>query len=159
MRRRLWIVLGFMAAGLAWSACGRAAELRERSKEHSDRKDYGAALDDIRLAIAADPRSAWAHYHLGWLLSETEGCASALPSYDEALRLDPSFWKAYLNRGYCVLQLERFEEALTDLSRVVEHAADRGWRLMALDYRAQCYRMLGRDEDCRRDQDELERER
>ncbi len=159
MRERLVPIATVAAAFVLACTSGQpsAQALRERSKAHSDQKEFEAAITDVRRALELEPQDAWAHYHLGWLLSETAGCRAALPSYSTAIALDPQFWKAYLNRGYCELQLELFEDARADLTTVLEHVQTGEWRLLALEYRAQALRLLRRDEECRRDEDELER--
>lgn len=142
----------------------RGLEACRRSKELSDRQEFEAALREIRRALELDPANAWAHYHLGWMLSETEGCERALPDYSRAIELcerdaplDPLRWKAHLNRGYCELQLGRHEQARADLTQVIEHAARRDWVLEALDWRAQSEFALGLESEGRRDQERAER--
>ena len=144
-------------AELALQACRHAKEL-------SDREEYDAALVEIRRAIELDPRNAWAHYHQGWMLSETGGCERALPSYGRAIELlaqdapsDSLRWKALLNRGWCELQLGRHAPAIADLSQVIEHTRERRWLRMAFDFRAQSEFALGLQEQGRRDQDEAAR--
>jgi tetratricopeptide (TPR) repeat protein len=47
------------------------------------------AIEDYNKAISIDPRSAWAHYELGYALESKSEIYPAIDEYDEAVGIDP----------------------------------------------------------------------
>lgn len=72
------------------------------------------------------------------------GLAEALPHYDAAVDADPFFEEAWWNRGACLLDLSRAEEALASFARVEELA---GPSSRVADALAACLFRLGRGEE------------
>ncbi len=174
------ILVALLASALPLAGCRAAApepvraaqdaqEARaacERAKQLSDRREFDAALVEIHRALELEPRNAWAHYHLGWMLGETAGCRPAIESYTRAIELyeadlarDPVLWKVHFNRGFCWQELGQHEHARADFALVIEHSTNREWRRRALECRAQSSFALGLVDEGRRDQDEAERMR
>ena len=60
------------------------------------------------------------YFDMGFLLGNHRRYAEALTHYDEAIRLDPVFPQAYLNRGLMRLALEDLAGAMTDLKHAEE---------------------------------------
>ena len=63
------------------------------------RKDYTAALNELKQALRIDPRDASIHYMLGNILREKEESDETVMHYQEALRIDPQFAEAYNSLG------------------------------------------------------------
>ncbi len=63
---------------------------------------------------------AQARYERGWELLDKNDFKGALPEFDEALRRQPDFAKAYRARGGCFAELNDLPRALADFDRAVE---------------------------------------
>jgi tetratricopeptide (TPR) repeat protein len=99
----------------------------------------GEAFRHMTAAVAARPKSADAHVHLGHVLRALKRDADALASYDTAVNLDPGNTDALGNRGDVLLSLGRPAEALACFDRILamsprhhEATANRGAALAAL---------------------------
>ena len=68
-------------------------------------------------AARTSPRSAYIHFNHGNSLLKAGSCAAALPAYDKALALRPSYADALANKGVAFNKLGRYERALDCLSR------------------------------------------
>ena len=80
--------------------------------------EEGMRLTLQGLAIAQGVREKkTAHSNLcaGYLMMDKP--LTALKHCDEALAIDPDFWRAYNNRALVYLRLERFEESEADVAR------------------------------------------
>jgi LysM repeat protein len=96
---RLLRYLLFFAAGLALSGCSPATNSNlDEQKEHYflagrsrvNNHDYAGAIDQFEKAIEVNPRSAAAHFELGWLNEEQKkDYAAAIYHYEQHLRLKP----------------------------------------------------------------------
>ncbi len=64
-------------------------------------KNAEKARETARKALEADPRSAAAHAVLGQALAAEGKCAEAIPSFAEALRLDPKEPAALAGKAAC----------------------------------------------------------
>tara|TARA_R110000764_G_scaffold203652_1_gene288892 strand:+ start:728 stop:2512 length:1785 start_codon:yes stop_codon:yes gene_type:complete len=88
-----------------------------------DQNRYDEAITLLRDAIGAHPEDPILWNSLGTVLSERGDAAQSLPFYDEALRLDPGFYKARYNRanvrmglGEPLLAIADIDEALTGVT-------------------------------------------
>ncbi|KMY68502.1 hypothetical protein AAU61_02245 [Desulfocarbo indianensis] len=103
--------------------------------------DPGAALEDLKAAIALAPDWAQAHFQAGRLLTKLERWDEALEAYRRALNLDPRLDGAWFNAGYILLRENQCRAAMADFKKVVEldspHAADAHVNL------AVCWNKLG----------------
>jgi tetratricopeptide (TPR) repeat protein len=128
-------VLGFLpSAGLAEPSSPAVEERRQSPAEATaeteyDRgvrarvvKDWDAAADAFRRALALRPDFADAWNELGYALRHSGRYADSLDAYDRALRLRPDFPEALEYLGEAYVQMGR----LADARRVLE-------RLRALD--------------------------
>jgi tetratricopeptide (TPR) repeat protein len=79
-----------------------------------DQHRYGEAIETLRPVIEANPLNPLLWNTLGTVLADQGEFESALPFFDEALRLDAGFSKARYNRSTAKLQLGFPEEALED---------------------------------------------
>src|SRR5437868_1887637 len=79
------------------------------------------AIDFTQRAIAADPSIAAFHSNLAKFLADASRCSEALSSADEAIRLEPNFPMAHVNRGYALNRLGRLEQAEESYRRALAH--------------------------------------
>jgi tetratricopeptide (TPR) repeat protein len=87
---------------------------------------YGEAIETLRPVIEANPGNSLLWNTLGTVLTDQGDFESALPFFDEALRLDETFVKARYNRSTAKLQLGDPDAALVDCEealngRMAEH--------------------------------------
>jgi tetratricopeptide (TPR) repeat protein len=100
-----------------------------------------------RHALAGYPSNEVAHSGLGDYLVECNDYAGASREFSEAIRLDPGFAKAYLQRGAVALARGNAAEALPDFEQVLRLRPD---SLDAYRYAGDAYRLLQRYPDARR---------
>lgn len=86
--------------------------LRHRGMLLAGQGKHREAIRDLQMLAKAVPEDASAQYDLGVTFDLARDPASALFQYDLALKLDPGFFAAALNRGYVLTALDRLEEAL-----------------------------------------------
>jgi tetratricopeptide (TPR) repeat protein len=94
-----------------------------------DQNRYDEAIEILRDVIGIHPTEPILWNSLGTVLSERGDAAQSLPFYDEALRLDPDFYKARYNRanvrmglGQPLLAIADIDEALTGVTAPTEVA-------------------------------------
>jgi tetratricopeptide (TPR) repeat protein len=85
-----------------------------------DAHRYGEAIETLRPVIEANPGNALLWNTLGTVLTDQGDFESALPFFDEALRLDESFVKARYNRSTAKLQLGDPDAALIDCEEALQ---------------------------------------
>jgi len=73
-----------------------------------------------QLAFAADT-PAEEHYHRGMKENESGQFADAIADYDQAIKLDPQYWKAYGNRSAARYNTGDYKGALSDLKIAIPH--------------------------------------
>jgi tetratricopeptide (TPR) repeat protein len=91
------------APGLAWK--GEALARLDRLSE---------AEPILRVALAKDPKHAYAWNNLGRCLNEKKAWAEAYEALDKALLLEPNQVEARYNRGRCLFELKRYKESRDD---------------------------------------------
>lgn len=101
------------------SVVGEQGVPRERAKAHTDLAaayyelgNLGVALDELRIAIGADPSYAQAYNILGLVHADLRENASATASFERALRLDPGDPDANHNYAWFLCQTGREEQSL-----------------------------------------------
>jgi LysM repeat protein len=90
----LAVGLGLAAGGCSPSAQGRLGEEKEPhfvlGKSRVNAMDYQGAVEAFEQSLEVNPRSAAAHFELGWLFDEKESDpAAAIFHYQEYLKLNP----------------------------------------------------------------------
>lgn len=80
-------------------------------------RDYRSAAVLLASAISAGKGYADAHHMLGLCYAMTEQREEALRSFDEAIRLNPRYVEAHLNRSIVLSDLGRAVEAAEALTR------------------------------------------
>src|SRR5262249_6651219 len=86
---------------------------------HEDRKEDDLAAADFSMCVGLWPDFAWGHFNRARALGNCGRLDEAIRGYGDALRLDPQFVMARLNRGLALLELKRNREALDDFDRAV----------------------------------------
>lgn len=124
--------------GEALTKLGRFAECIENSTKaieidpkewlaYSDRafcelglQNYTEAVADYEVYVAQDATDPIVWYNLGISQRHSGNPDGAVDSYNKSLKLDPSYYPAYINRGYAYLTLEKYKEALVDYNKALE---------------------------------------
>jgi tetratricopeptide (TPR) repeat protein len=78
------------------------------------------AAGDFAACTAHGSQFAWVHFNRGLALARAGLLDSARDAYDYALRIDPGFAEALVNRALVELELNRVESALADLSLAIK---------------------------------------
>jgi Tfp pilus assembly protein PilF len=98
-----------------------------------DQHRYAEAIATLSPAIQANPQDAMLWNTLGTVLTDQGDFESALPFFDEALRLDPGFVKARYNRSTAALQMGDPDRALADCEAALQgHMAEHERAMMKL---------------------------
>jgi len=90
-----------------------ACALRELNRDSE-------AIEVLKATISAHPTSALLWNTLGTVLCNISNAAGSLVFFDEALRLDPEFGKAWHNRAFAKLDLGDVEGALGDCEEAIK---------------------------------------
>lgn len=108
------------------------------------RKDYPAAADEIRRAIAGNPQVAMFWFNLGNVLRDAGKRPEAIDAFRRAVELQPALPGAAVNLANLLRESGRFREALPlyedSLARFPQND-------IALNGIGCCYRSLGRADD------------
>jgi len=89
-----------------------------------DQNRYGEAIDMLHAVLEIHPDRPVLWNTLATVLSERGDVAGSMVFYDEALRLDPSFYKARYNRANCLVTLGQPLEALKEMEAALEGLVD-----------------------------------
>ncbi|WP_372987545.1 tetratricopeptide repeat protein [Marinobacter sp.] len=115
-RARTMLEKSVAADGNRWqalNALGIMADLRS---------DFAAARDYYDRALAIAPRNARLHNNLGYSFYLIGHWNRAEYQYQTALNIDPDHERAWRNLGQLYTRLERFDEALEALIKVMPEA-------------------------------------
>jgi TPR repeat protein len=88
------------------------------------KQDLTLALRDFDKAIALRPESPAGHFNRGNVCLDQDRLDDAILSYGEALRRNPQYADAYLNRGLAHKRAGKFESAINDFSDALNLRAD-----------------------------------
>ena len=109
--------------------------------------DTAAAEEQLRAALTLAPDSPEAHAALAYLEASRGAHAAAVAHYRAALEREPGREDARFNLGQSLMDLERYDEAAGEFSRVVAARADASPLRLA---EASALVLAGRDADARR---------
>jgi tetratricopeptide (TPR) repeat protein len=84
-----------------------------------DAKQYDAAVESFRKAVAADPKDYSAHFHLALAYSLLGKNTEAIPEYQATLQWKPGLYEADINLGICLLRVKDAAAALAPLREAV----------------------------------------
>ncbi|MGK7313557.1 MAG: tetratricopeptide repeat protein [Candidatus Longimicrobiales bacterium M2_2A_002] len=88
-----------------------AERLIRRAREAFDRRDYVAALADLREVVDEHPHFADVRHMMGLCLSFLGQPDAALEHYDAAVAENDCYIEAHLNRAITLNELGRYDEA------------------------------------------------
>jgi len=87
---------------------------------------YWLAMGDVEAALAASlrarekqPYSPMIHSNHAWMLYFARRFAESVEELQALVDRNPTFWRAYLNLGWSLCQLERYEHAMAALDTAV----------------------------------------
>jgi predicted O-linked N-acetylglucosamine transferase (SPINDLY family) len=87
-------------------------------------KNPAAAVENIGLALAADPANAAYIVNYGIALRQAERFDEALASFDRALAIQPQLIEALISKGNVLRNLKRFDDALAAYDRALAIKSD-----------------------------------
>lgn len=99
-------------------------EALERSNPKAARREFEAASKELQTAVRHAPDDYHAHNGLGYAFRKLGNYERALDSYEQALKLAPSFTQAIEYRAEAYLGLNRLEDAKRAYMQLF--VADRG---------------------------------
>jgi tetratricopeptide (TPR) repeat protein len=122
-------------------------ELFVRAKERFAVRDYHGAALLLTSLTQEGPAFADALNLLGLSLAMVDRADDALGAFDQALRVNPRYVEAYLNRAVVLNQLGRENEAHTSMARAAELGApdESGYPAVVANTLANAHLSLGHD--------------
>lgn len=109
----------------------QAERLIQDAREAFDRRDYVAALADLREVAENHPHFADVRQLMGLCLNFLGQPEAALDQFDRALRENDCYIEAHLNRAITLNELGRFDEAKEAFERAAECEDQVGGRFPA----------------------------
>ena len=150
---RLWIIAIALVALVACGG-GEASTAISPTLPDSVEKSTVASQSPATSATRVDeavPVGALAHFEAGVALQEIGHLAEAIAEYDVAIRLNPQYAMAFVNRGAAYLGQGQGERAIQDLDEAIRLDSQLA---MAYNNRGRGYEALGRNERAIVDYDE-----
>lgn len=132
-------------AEIAWGlpkSNGDAADYVRSGNLLTNRREYGAAIDDFDAALALDSRNSLALADRGISNFWAQNYDEAKSDFDAALAIDPHSWVAYNGRGLLALRIGDSRGAIAALSAAI---ADNPKDEFAFWHRAAAYWSLGKE--------------
>ena len=122
------------------------SDLLTVARERYAARDYRSAAVLLASAISSGRGYADAHHMLGLCYAMTEQREEALKSFDEAIRLNPRYVEAHLNRSIVLSDLGRAAEAQEALAQAQNfgRADDTGYPAVVANRLANMHAELGR---------------
>lgn len=105
-----------------------AEQLIKRAREAYDRRDYVAALADLREVAEHPPVFADVRNLMGLCLGLLGQPEAALQQFDAALEQNDGYIEAHLNRGITLNELGRFDEGKAAIEAAAKYEAEEGGR-------------------------------
>ncbi len=113
-------------------------------------KEFAKAVDDNTLALELDPDQPPGFFGRGLALLMQGDPKRAIADFDKALSLDPSLPTSYYFRGLARAQDKQVSGAMEDLNKAIELEPTLA---VAYQARAEVWRLLGRHDKARSDED------
>jgi len=88
------------------------------------RGDLAGAKGAVERAIELSPREPLYHYNRAFIMRKEGRWADALVEYDRSLAVAPDYVDAQIGRAFDLIQLKRYDEALSEYRVILEERAD-----------------------------------
>jgi Tfp pilus assembly protein PilF len=99
MKRRLALFAAVVVGSVSLNAAAAPADIHiQKGTVYAHDGNNAAAIKEFEAARELQPKNPNIHYALGVLY----GCPRAVPSYEEAIRIDALHWQALANLGGCL---------------------------------------------------------
>lgn len=108
---------------LSLSGCGRKATIIRVGPLFKQKK-FQEAIDILTPHLKSDPLDAEAYYARGVAYHSLYRLDDALADFKQAVQLDPDHRKAQSLLAKCYLDLEKYEEAKTEYTAVIDRRQD-----------------------------------
>lgn len=82
--------------------------------------DTTGAVIDLKESLDFNFNNVTTHNNLGWIFYNQKKYAEANKEFCEAIKLDSSFFMAWMNRGILYNETSKFKEAVSDFNKVME---------------------------------------
>jgi tetratricopeptide (TPR) repeat protein len=109
----------------------QSQKLLTRARSAFDRRDYVAALADVRELVEGHPHFADVRHLMGLCLSMLGQPDAALEQFDRALAENDAYIDAHLCRAITLNELGRFDDARESFERAAECESRAGGRFSA----------------------------
>jgi tetratricopeptide (TPR) repeat protein len=97
--------------------------------------NYAEALQSFNEATQHDKNHADSFYQKGEILRTfLKDSKAAVKELDEAIRINPSYIKAYDTRGYALMDLCRYEDAVESFDQIIKINLEKGHKLPPLSF-------------------------
>jgi Flp pilus assembly protein TadD len=110
----------WMTTALAAFLFQAPADLQQEAIKAIEAERYADAVSNLQKATAANPKSAHAHYYLGYALSMMRRDDEAIAAYRKAIELQPDLNPARLNLGLVLMRQKKPAEAVAVLEPAVK---------------------------------------
>lgn len=97
-----------------------------------------------RQALKGDPTSAELHCNIADLYVKQKRMNDAIAELDIAAGLDPSYQPLWYIKGYALMCLGRFEDAISNFDEVLKLDPDAGWSMRARINSGNCQMEMGK---------------
>lgn len=106
--------------GLRGRVGARVRQLLARANAAWERNEYAAALVELREVLSSHPDFPDVRNRAGLCRAMLGDTSGALEEFDHAVRINPEYGEAYLNRALVLNELGRFDEAREAFARAAE---------------------------------------
>ena len=117
MKKYLFIIFFFFTAILNTYGQDNIKAMFEKSWSSDDTLEKRTLRENI---IKLSPDSEYGLFCKAWILSTWNNYLSAEEFYSKAINKKNNFWQAYFNRGTMNLNLQKYNEALSDFKKSIE---------------------------------------
>lgn len=110
-----------------------------RGLVYFEMREYDRAIEDYKKALSINSENITANNNIGEAYDRKRMYEESLKYYNRQIELDDNDYY-YINRGWCFLRLNRFDEAMKDFKMASEIDPQNGYAYngMAYTYKEQC---------------------
>lgn len=121
-------------ARLALKKAKRLQSMKQEGNDFFSQGKYQEAYDIYTEALTIDPlnksTNAKLYYNRALVGSKIDKTEQAIDDCSQAIELDHTYLKAYIKRGRCYMESEKYEEAVRDYEKVCKMDRSREYRRM-----------------------------